>query len=470
MREPDAVTFELDDTSFTGGRQTVAPVDAGRRFHQARRGVREGGGREQIVAARLRKGEHAPVHELVKRVRHGQSVTRLHGDARTLEHPHELERIERVASRGLMDLGEQRPWERDPELLQHDAMESAQFERAYLDLAEAIGRKRPAHLRHDGALRSFTLGEQETDRLERQPSRGVRESSRRGSIEPLDVVHRNELRPGLGKRPKRIQDGHAHRARIRGCAFDLLEDEGAGERAPLSRWQRSKRFVENGIEKIAEPGEAERHLALRGSGAEHADAACCGVLNAGVPERRLPHSRLAFEDERRRRFGEACDEASKRSELRIAAGNGSRHGHQIVRLRTSLEQPLVNTPGMGYSVLRASELEWEPRGDEGGRTIAQLSEALTQSRANIWRYPVGARGKRHADPVQEEVFVVMDGTLTVDLGEPPERHELERGSVLVVEPRTPLQLRNAGSEELVLFIYGAPPERGQAEFFDDVPD
>jgi quercetin dioxygenase-like cupin family protein len=97
------------------------------------------------------------------------------------------------------------------------------------------------------------------------------------------------------------------------------------------------------------------------------------------------------------------------------------------------------------------------------------SASLQQSRARIWRYPPGSRGRRHADKVQEEVFVVLDGTLTVDLGEPPVRHELERGSVLVVQPGQILQLRNAGEGELVLFIYGAPPVTGGADFFDDVP-
>jgi mannose-6-phosphate isomerase-like protein (cupin superfamily) len=124
---------------------------------------------------------------------------------------------------------------------------------------------------------------------------------------------------------------------------------------------------------------------------------------------------------------------------------------------------------MAFTIVRQSEVEWEPRGDETGRTIARLSDALTQSRANIWRYPPGARGKRHADLAQEEVFVVLDGTLTVDLGDPPERHVVERGGVLVVEMGTPLQLRNAGDEELVLFIYGAPPVTGEAAFFDSVP-
>jgi mannose-6-phosphate isomerase-like protein (cupin superfamily) len=123
---------------------------------------------------------------------------------------------------------------------------------------------------------------------------------------------------------------------------------------------------------------------------------------------------------------------------------------------------------MGYTIFRQSEVEWMPRGDDDPRTIARLSDSMTQSRANIWRYPPGARGKRHSDHAQEEVFVVLDGTLTVDLGEPPERHELERGGVLVVQPGTILQLRNAGEEELVLFIYGAPPITGQGEFFPDV--
>lgn len=124
---------------------------------------------------------------------------------------------------------------------------------------------------------------------------------------------------------------------------------------------------------------------------------------------------------------------------------------------------------MAYAIFHASELDWEPRDDESGRTLARLSDSLTQSRANIWRYPPGARGKRHLDRAQEEVFVVLDGTLTVDLGEPPERHELERGSVLVAQMGTILQLRNAGADELVLFIYGAPPVSGGGELFPDVP-
>jgi mannose-6-phosphate isomerase-like protein (cupin superfamily) len=124
---------------------------------------------------------------------------------------------------------------------------------------------------------------------------------------------------------------------------------------------------------------------------------------------------------------------------------------------------------VGYTIFRQGDLEWVPRDDGSGRTVGALSEELTRSRANLWRYPPGARGKRHLDRAQEEVFVVLEGTLTVDLGDPPERHEVPQGGVLAVQPGTILQLRNQGVEELVLFIYGAPPVRGEGEFFPDVP-
>jgi quercetin dioxygenase-like cupin family protein len=118
---------------------------------------------------------------------------------------------------------------------------------------------------------------------------------------------------------------------------------------------------------------------------------------------------------------------------------------------------------VGYAIFNSAELAWEPRGDDSGRSIATLSDALTKTRANLWRYPPGAVGRRHVEHEQEEVFVVLDGTLTADLGEPAERHELPRGSVLVIEPETILQIRNDSSDELVLFIYGAPPVRGRGE-------
>ena len=124
----------------------------------------------------------------------------------------------------------------------------------------------------------------------------------------------------------------------------------------------------------------------------------------------------------------------------------------------------------GYTIFHAAELDWHPRREGDPRLAAELSQAMTRSRANLFRYPPGAVGRRHIDPVQEEVFVVLDGTLTVHLGEgdAPERHELAKGSVLVVQPGTALQLSNAHDDELRLFIYGAPAEQGETVFLEPV--
>lgn len=119
----------------------------------------------------------------------------------------------------------------------------------------------------------------------------------------------------------------------------------------------------------------------------------------------------------------------------------------------------------GFTIFRLDELEWEPREGDDPRARVQLSHALKESRANLHRYPPGSVGRRHRDLGQEEVFVVLEGTATMHLGDPPERHEVGRGGILVVESGTILQLSNAGEEDLVLFVYGAPPVTGKAEFF-----
>jgi len=140
-------------------------------------------------------------------------------------------------------------------------------------------------------------------------------------------------------------------------------------------------------------------------------------------------------------------------------------GGEVRRAPTACENRLVP-----YTIFHAGDLEWHPRREGDPRLAAELSGSMTRSRANLFRYPPGAIGRRHIDQVQEEVFVVLDGTLTIHMGEgdDPERHELARGSVLVVQPGTALQLSNRGDEELRLFIYGAPPERGEATFLPPI--
>lgn len=118
---------------------------------------------------------------------------------------------------------------------------------------------------------------------------------------------------------------------------------------------------------------------------------------------------------------------------------------------------------MGYAILRPEEQEfrapsWRP--EEPLRRIIELPlhVELKHSRAHLWRYPPGATGRLHREHLQEEVFVVVEGTPAVMLGDPPARHEAPRGTLVAVEPGTPLQWLNDGETDALIFAYGAPAE------------
>jgi mannose-6-phosphate isomerase-like protein (cupin superfamily) len=130
---------------------------------------------------------------------------------------------------------------------------------------------------------------------------------------------------------------------------------------------------------------------------------------------------------------------------------------------------------VGYHWVSADDLEYAERpakeGESAPRRAADVTTAaaLRGSRARLWRYPPHTTGRRHRDHAQEEVFVVISGTLTMLLGDEPERVDLAAGSVVAVEPMTPLQMRNETDEELVVYVYGTPPVQEGADFLDDVP-
>jgi quercetin dioxygenase-like cupin family protein len=126
---------------------------------------------------------------------------------------------------------------------------------------------------------------------------------------------------------------------------------------------------------------------------------------------------------------------------------------------------------MGFRAINTDELAWITRPHEPGepaRHVAELSDVagFAHSRANVWRYEPGAQGRRHRHPLQEETFVPLAGTLTMYLGEPPERHDVPVGGLIHVEPGTPLQTVNHGDDDLLVYVYGWPPESEHAELLD----
>jgi quercetin dioxygenase-like cupin family protein len=132
---------------------------------------------------------------------------------------------------------------------------------------------------------------------------------------------------------------------------------------------------------------------------------------------------------------------------------------------------LPRLAGVGYTVITPDDLDWETRPSEpreARRHVAGLTElaGLEHSRGSLWRYEPGAKGRRHREPVQEETFVVVRGTLTMYLGDPPERHQIDQGGVVHVEAGTPLQSVNETDSELLVFVYGAPPNLERGEILD----
>ena len=109
------------------------------------------------------------------------------------------------------------------------------------------------------------------------------------------------------------------------------------------------------------------------------------------------------------------------------------------------------------------------REQDAPRHAASLTEALglESSRATVWRYPPGARGRRHREGAQEEVFAVLHGTVTLALGEPPELVEVKAGGFARVSTGTEIQVRNESAADAVLLIWGAPPVTGRGELLDD---
>ena len=126
---------------------------------------------------------------------------------------------------------------------------------------------------------------------------------------------------------------------------------------------------------------------------------------------------------------------------------------------------------MSYRAVHPEEFEWITRPHEPGepaRHVAELSEraGFSHVRGNVWRYEPGAKGRRHRHPIQEETFVVISGTLTMYLGEPPERADVSVGGVINVPPGTPLQTANHGDDDLIVYAYGFPPEDAHAELLE----
>jgi len=123
---------------------------------------------------------------------------------------------------------------------------------------------------------------------------------------------------------------------------------------------------------------------------------------------------------------------------------------------------------VGFRVVGPNDLEWDEYGSYPGRHRAALTDlaGLRHTRANLIRHEAGSIGPRHAERVQDETFVPLRGSITMYLGDPPVRHVVPVGTIVHVEAGTALQMANESDEDVLVFVYGAPPERAGADVID----
>ena len=96
-----------------------------------------------------------------------------------------------------------------------------------------------------------------------QPSYGELECGRRGRVEPLHVIDRNQQWLGLCERAQAGQNRDANRPRIRRPASGLGKQERHFERAAPRRRHRRQHLVEHALEQVTETGMSKAALGPR---------------------------------------------------------------------------------------------------------------------------------------------------------------------------------------------------------------
>ena len=112
---------------------------------------------------------------------------------------------------------------------------------------------------------------------------------------------------------------------------------------------------------------------------------------------------------------------------------------------------------MTYRVLPAAEAFWRPSNQMGvlNTDLAKQLEASTLA-ARMWRLAPGQASTRHRHASQAELYVLLEGTGRIRVGE--ELLTLEPLSAMLVEPDTVRQLFNDTAADQLWLVAGAPPE------------
>lgn len=117
---------------------------------------------------------------------------------------------------------------------------------------------------------------------------------------------------------------------------------------------------------------------------------------------------------------------------------------------------------MDYSVSSTDEIDSIVPEEFGGMWFFRDALGCENLGVTLLELEPGGKGKRHnhAEENHEEVYLVVDGELTVDIGgseDAPERREtLDSGEAIRVGAETERQLHNHGDGRVRVVVAGAP--------------
>ncbi len=214
MREANGAVLALDDASVER-RLEVVLANAGLREQLERRRA-EGRDEDERVLRRLREPCEPHAQKPVQRLRHGQRSRRVEIRGKR---PRELDRIERISARGLVDAEQRGPGEDTAEPIAQQHLHGAHAQRSYGEPLDCLGGKRTLELGRRPVSFDPTR-EQQHDRA-LHPSQGERQRRCRRPVEPLDVVDRDHERLCGGKDLEAVPNGDPQRTDISGLPRTL---------------------------------------------------------------------------------------------------------------------------------------------------------------------------------------------------------------------------------------------------------
>ena len=115
---------------------------------------------------------------------------------------------------------------------------------------------------------------------------------------------------------------------------------------------------------------------------------------------------------------------------------------------------------MGFRILQADSAFWRPSNQMGvaNTDLGKQLEARNLG-ARLWRLGPGQASTWHRHRVQEELYVLLEGTGRMRI-EDEDTLTLAPLDVVVVEPGTLRQVFNDTSEDALWLMVGAPQEVG----------